>query len=85
MNFMEADALVESEPKLSMDDTSLLGWKMACQELDPQDRNTSMILAKIIRDCQGIGGTRSIPHRIARNERNGFLLVMTRPPHLPLY
>lgn len=81
MTFIEADLLISRHPYTPLHSLDLIGWELISQDIAADDRYSHLVLAKMIQDCLGIGGTRSVPYRIAQDE-SGNLSLWTLPPRL---
>lgn len=81
MTFAEADSLIAKQERTPLDSPDLIGWELISQDIAENDRYGNLALAHMIRDCQGIHGSRSVPYRLAFDP-NGTLSLWTLPPHL---
>lgn len=81
MTFAEADALIEKQKRIPLHSPDLIGWELISADLDPSEPFSNMVLAKMIHDCLGVGGSRQIPYSLAQAE-DGTLSLWTLPPRL---
>jgi hypothetical protein len=81
MTFIEADLLIAAQERIPLFSEELIGWELISQDIEPGDLYGNLALAKMIADCSGHYGGRSLPHRLAV-DLDGRLSLWTLPPRL---